>query len=129
MKWYCWITKVFFKVKAYFKGSVKNYVHKNLFSGTAALSLKIVVPSHFSMYTTHVWKKHLDQLRSPPTIYTSYPWKKCSNLVQFLKYLVEPFLRALRSKDVRCCILPEFWGYNLKIFQSFLKVWLPTLKR
>jgi hypothetical protein len=30
------------------------------------------------------------------------PWKKCSNLVQFLKYLAELFLRPLRSKDVQC---------------------------
>ena len=30
------------------------------------------------------------------------PWKKCSNLVQFLEYLVEPFLRPLRSKDSQC---------------------------
>ena len=33
------------------------------------------------------------------------PWKKCSNLMQFSKYLAESFLRPLRSKDVRCWIL------------------------
>jgi hypothetical protein len=25
------------------------------------------------------------------------PWKKCNNLMQFLKYLAEPFSRSLRS--------------------------------
>ena len=32
------------------------------------------------------------------------PWKKCSNLMQFLKYLAEPFsrsLRSLRSNDLK----------------------------
>jgi hypothetical protein len=43
------------------------------------------------------------------------PWKKCSNLVQLFKYLVEPFLRPFKSKDVQCWILPEFWGYDLEI--------------
>ena len=33
------------------------------------------------------------------------PWKKCSNFMQFLKYLAEPFLRPLMSKDVQCWIL------------------------
>ena len=56
--------------------------------------------------STHVWKKYLDQLRSPQQYRRHInPWKKCSNLMQFLKYLAEPFsrsLRSLRSKDVRC---------------------------
>ena len=29
------------------------------------------------------------------------PWKKCSDLRPFSKYLAEPILRPLRSKDIR----------------------------
>ena len=37
--------------------------------------------------------------KPPNNIYVRHinPWKKCSNLMQFLKYLAEPFSRSLRS--------------------------------
>ena len=47
-------------------------------------------------------------------------WKKCSDLMQFLKYLAEPFLRPLRLNDVRPLnfevttskICNNFWNFG-----------------
>ena len=95
-------------------------------------------------YLTHVWKKYLGQLRSPQQyIHHINPWKKCSNLMQSLKYLAEPFLRPLRSKDVRCWILrsrprnfaiiSESLAANLEkvrqtsVWQMVLKFWFICL--
>ena len=38
------------------------------------------------------------------------PWKKCSDLMQFLRYLAEPFLRPLRPNEV--------WPLNFEVMTS-----------
>ena len=65
-----------------------------------AYSLLHCVPSHMS--GRNIWINFED----PQQYIRHYnPWKKFSNLMRFLKYLAELFLRPLRSKDVRCWIL------------------------
>ena len=54
-------------------------------------------------------------------------WKKCSNLMQFLKYLAEPFLRPLRSKDVPCWIL-RLRPRNFAIISESLAANLETVR-
>ena len=50
---------------------------------------------------THVWKKYLDQLRSPPTIYTSYKsLEKMQPFDAIYKLFGRAVLRPLRSKGV-----------------------------
>ena len=47
------------------------------------------------MEEIHIWINF-----EAPQQYTRHinPWKKSSNLMQFLKYLAEPFLRPLRLR-------------------------------
>ena len=58
---------------------------------------------------------------APPQWYIRYinPWKKCSDLMQFLKYLAELFLRPLRSKDDWGWILRQ-WPQNFVTFSESL---------
>ena len=51
-------------------------------------------------------------------IHNINPWKKCSNLVQFLEYLAELFLRPLRSKDVQCWIFLFCITYRSKSLRN-----------
>jgi hypothetical protein len=62
--------------------------------------IKVVLLSHMS--GRNIWINF-----EAPQQYTHHinPWKKCSNLMQILKYLAEPFLRPLRSKGIQCWIL------------------------
>ena len=50
------------------------------------------------------------------------PWKKCSDLRPFSKYLAEPILRPLRSKDIRRWIL---WFDLEKKYSTKKNGWQP----
>ena len=56
----------------------------------------------------HICLEKIFGLTSEPYIIChTNPWKKCSSLMQFLKYLSEPFLRPLRLNDVQGWIFIE----------------------
>ena len=49
------------------------------------------------------------------------PWKKCSNLMQFLKYLAELFLRSLRSPRSNDLEIKNDENFLMKTYENYMK--------
>ncbi len=62
---------------------------------------QIVSQNGFTILPAHVSGRKIWINFEAPQQYIRHinPWKKCRNLMQFSKYLAEPFLRPLRSKN------------------------------
>ena len=75
-----------------------------------------------TIFKTHVWKKYLDQLRSPPN--SINPWKKCSNLK--IQHRTSFDIFSLNYVIVR----PKSWREPTKIRHisknSINKSWSPS---
>ena len=78
-------------------------------------------------WSTHVWKKYLDQLQSPLTAYTSY--QSFEKMWQFDTIFIIFGRAVLEAIEVKGCSILNFevvtWKFGII---AFLKVCLPTSK-
>ena len=71
------------------------WIEIKVIGGNANVTVYINKKRHFA----HMSGRNIWIFFEAPQQYIHHinPWKKCSNLMQFLKFLAEPFSRSLRS--------------------------------